>query len=102
MGMATGFILVSKHLLAEVLCIPDDVDIRTCGVAYRSGWGEYVEIGVESDSIPDEDDGKQFDVVVTKAKMTSRLVRCTTPPRLSHPEVDDLFNELRKIGKIVD
>lgn len=100
--MATGFIRVSKHLLADVLCIPEDVDIRTCSVLYQAGWGEYIELGIESDSIPDEDDGKQFDVVVTKEKLTSRLVRCTSAPRLSHPEIDDLFNELRKTSKIVD
>jgi len=100
--MATGFIRVSKRLLADVLYLPDDVDIRSCSVLYKAGWGEYIELGIESDSIPDEDEGKQFDVVVAKEKLTSRLVRCTTPPRISSPELDDLFNELRKTSKMID
>ena len=100
--MATGFIRVSKHLLADVLYIPDDCDIRSCSMKYGPVSGEYIEIEVESDSIPEEDDGKQFDVMVTKEQVTSRLVRCTAPPRISSPELDDLFNELRKVSKIID
>ena len=100
--MATGFIRVSKHLLADVLYLPDDVDIRSCSVLYKAGWGEYIELGIESDSIPDEDEGKQFDVVLTKEKLTSRLVRCTTPPRISTPELDEFFNELRKNSNMID
>ncbi len=100
--MATGKMRVNKHLLADVLYIPDGVDIRGCSLKYGPGFGEYIEIDIESDSIPNEDDGKQFDVVVTTEKRTSRLVRCTTPPRISTPELDEFFNELRKNSNMID